>query len=223
MNGALTITGTTFEGNTSKTHGGAIFAKNAKSIHIATTTFTQNVGSEGGALFFMGSNATIENSKFELNETSVGSMGGGAIYFQSVGSVSNVLTLTGTDFVGNKGGRYGGAISTSNSVINVTGGEFSGNTSLIGAGIYAKNSTTTIIDAIFSENSAAASSAVLWFYAGSAQLKNVVFEGNTGRNYGSQLDALIEELADQPELSGAVIDDAFAELFADDFDLEIEL
>ena len=51
MNGALTITGTTFEGNTSKTHGGAIFAKNAKSIHIATTTFAENIGSEGGALF----------------------------------------------------------------------------------------------------------------------------------------------------------------------------
>ena len=221
MNGALTITGTTFEGNTSKTHGGAIFAKNAKSIHIATTTFAENIGSEGGALFLTGSNATIENSTFELNETSVGSLGGGAIYFQSTGA-TKTLALTATDFLGNKGGRYGGAISAANGAVEINGGVFEGNASTIGAGLYAKNATTTIVDAIFAENTAAANSAVLWLYSGSAQLKNVVFEGNTGKNYGGQLNALIEELADQPELSGAVIDDAFAELFADDFDLEIE-
>ena len=79
--------------------------------------------------------------------------------------------------------------------------------------------SAAVLDAIFSEDQAAATTAALWFYGASAQLRNVAFDGV---NSQAQLDAIIAELAGQPDACNAVIDDAMAELFSDEFDLELE-
>ena len=79
--------------------------------------------------------------------------------------------------------------------------------------------SAAVLDAIFSEDAAAATTAALWFYGASSQLRNVAFDGV---NSQAQLDAIIAELAGQPDACNAVIDDAMAELFSDEFDLELE-
>jgi hypothetical protein len=152
--GTLRVTGATFSNNDSE-YGAAIyseasaaiigarFSHNAASITggaIASSTkaaishsdFVSNSAEDfGGAVF--GSSVTVNGSAFRLNRA----LSGGAIY----GDLS--LTVTGSEFAGNKASISGGAIDAENTSA-VTGSDFRRNVSASGAGIYATGSSLSV-------------------------------------------------------------------------------
>ena len=171
-NGSLSIENTSFVGNVAATEGGAILSRGTSLIEISDSSFIGNSASDGGALYLSESPTTIARTDFEQNATTSGSLAG-AIYFQSV-SESRTLSLIDSNFRRNETNRYGGAIATSAKTnLIVSGGEFSSNRGTVGSAIYARESTSRIENATFTQNESGKNSGVLWFNGGVATLISI--------------------------------------------------
>jgi predicted outer membrane repeat protein len=165
MNGApLTITGSTFQGNTSDREGGAIYISGTDvNVDLSTSQFisnsTQNSGGavylsgtattftaddvffqsnqakSGGAIFAVPATLDITNSTFDSNNASQND--GGAIYTSS----SSTITVANSTFTLNGASDDGGALRAGGNV-TLTGSTFTGNFSAVGAGVYSQNAAT---------------------------------------------------------------------------------
>lgn len=162
----------TFEKNHADTQGGAIYAQNV-ALSISGTTFDGNTvavdGKEnaGGAVYINNSGeivATIKDSSFKNNTSGyaadVDSPGnivwsqGGAITYSG-----GVLNIDNTQFISNSAAQ-GGAISqlhtpdhTATDTLNITNSTFSGNAANAAGAISAMR-TVTIADSTFTGNTA---------------------------------------------------------------------
>ena len=118
--GTLTITGSTFTGNSapssSGTSGGGI--NNSGTLNLSTSTFTGNSAQEGGGVFNQ-KTATITNDTFTSNTATI--YGGGALL-----NAAGTMTVTGSTFTGNTG-PGGGAIDN-DTTLNISNSTFTGNT-----------------------------------------------------------------------------------------------
>ena len=144
--GTLTITGSTFTGNsapaTTGTSGGAI--NNSGTLNLSTSTFTGNTAQEGGAVFNQ-KTATITNGTFTSNTATI--YGGGALL-----NAAGTMTVTGSTFTGNAG-PGGGAIDN-DTTLNISDSTFTGNTGgSNGGGAIDNFGTTTVTQTTFSGNS----------------------------------------------------------------------
>lgn len=135
------VNGSTFEGNTSGTSGGAIATRNASladnsgaKLDIVNTTFTSNTaGTEGGAIdnFFYNDAAnsgavTVASSAFTSNTAA----DGGAIYNhgeEDKAGNSAAMHLTDSTFTGNHATNLGGAIFNAGTLILSGTNTFSNN------------------------------------------------------------------------------------------------
>ena len=145
--GTLTISGSTFTGNSapasSGTSGGGI--NNSGTLNVSTSTFTSNTGQEGGAIFNQAT-ATITNNTFSNNTATI--YGGGGL-LNAAGST----TVNGDTFTGNTG-PGGGAIDN-DTTLNISDSTFTGNTAgTNGGGAIDNFGPTTITQSTFSGNSA---------------------------------------------------------------------
>ena len=160
----INIKDSEFIGNTAATEGGAIFFKNGKWT-VSNTTFKNNTAvSNGGAIYAHTGSLTIQqNSLFEGNVTTAGSVGGGAVYVTTNATIS----VTGSTFKANKANgtykdangntvqRKGGAIAIANSagaahVINST--SFVSNESAWGGGVFVGGKQLDIADCNYNKN-----------------------------------------------------------------------
>jgi chitodextrinase len=144
--GTLTVTGSTFTGNSapasSGTSGGGI--NNSGTLNLSTSTFTGNTGQEGGAVFNQ-KNATIINDTFAGNTATI--YGGGALL-----NAAGTMTVTGSTFTGNTG-PGGGAIDN-DTTLNISDSTFTGNTGgTNGGGAIDNFGTTTVTQTTFAGNS----------------------------------------------------------------------
>jgi chitodextrinase len=118
--GTLTITGSTFTGNSapssSGTSGGGI--NNNGTLNLSTSTFTGNSAQEGGGVFNQ-KTATITNDAFTSNTATI--YGGGALL-----NAAGTMTVTGSTFTGNTG-PGGGAIDN-DTTLSISDSTFNGNT-----------------------------------------------------------------------------------------------
>ncbi len=133
----------------SRAAGGAVFAYGKNTVTLRGCTFTQNSSHEGGALFALESNATVEDCTFDRNQATRN--GGGAAY------LFGRPTITGSTFVGNTSGgdgtgSYGRAFGGGGlSVEQVPSGQtgavrrssFFANQSTHGAGVFVKQQEST--------------------------------------------------------------------------------
>ncbi len=173
-NGGSVTGSATFEKNTAENHAGALYLTYVKgadgaanipgTANLTGGSFTENTAMGGGAVSIRsGCHGTFENVTFTGNSVSGwiddgkddtvdndgDGEGGGAIYV-GYGSVTlNNVTATGniaTD-------TFGGFLDSTGSVVNITGGSFSGNIAPAGGAIYGiNNSRITVADATISEN-----------------------------------------------------------------------
>ena len=144
--GTLSVTGSTFSGNsapaTTGTSGGAI--NNSGTLNVSTSTFTGNTAQEGGGIFNQ-KTATVTNDTFTSDTATV--YGGGALL-----NAAGTMTVTGDTFTGNTG-PGGGAIDN-DATLNIANSTFTGNTGgSNGGGAIDNFGTTTITQATFSGNS----------------------------------------------------------------------
>ena len=113
----VTITDSTFQGNSATVNGGAL--TNDGTMSIAGSTFSSNSAANGGALAYI-SSTTVSGTTFDQNKATSGV--GGAIYlFEQGGPVSS--TISQSTFDHNTAATQGGAIadgSASKGPIDVT-------------------------------------------------------------------------------------------------------
>jgi hypothetical protein len=142
--GTLTITNSTFSGNSANNGGGGIY-NNGGTLTITNSTFSGNSANSGGGIANGGSVVvSITNSTFSGNSAT--GLGGGGIY-KSAGT----LTITNSTFSGNNAnqGGTGGGIWNYNGSLTVTNSTFSGNSASSGAGgIYRSIGTVTLLNTI---------------------------------------------------------------------------
>ncbi len=184
INGAITITGCTFTGNTSAGGGGAL-ATTQTSLTISDSLFNNNmaVGS-GGAISTYGSGAiSFVNTAFLTNKATGGGAGG-AFYQNSAAP----LTITNGTFNGNTATALGGAIYELG-LLNISGSSFSANqtgssSTAFGGAIFNQyaGATGTIASTNFIGNKAVTSSIQAYggaLYVDRVNLTNVLFSGNS--------------------------------------------
>jgi Ricin-type beta-trefoil lectin domain len=146
--GPLTVTSTTFTGNSAPAatgaSGGAI--DSAGPLTVSLSTFTGNSGQEGGGILSQ-DGASITTTTFSNNTAST--FGGGAIV-SAVGAV----TITDSTFAGNSG-PGGGAIDN-DATVNVSNSTFNGNTAgSNGGGAIQNFGTATVTFSTLSGNNSA--------------------------------------------------------------------
>ena len=144
--GTLTVTNSIFSGNSTADtgYGGGIF-NNGGTLTVTNSTFSGNsTAANGGGIFNIGT-LTVTNSTFSGNSTGLG--GGGGIY-NNIGT----LTVTNSTFSGNSAGGGGGGIYNQGT-LTVTNSTFSGNSAVHdGGGIYSYNSTVYLSNTILANS-----------------------------------------------------------------------
>jgi hypothetical protein len=141
--GTLTVTNSTFSGNSAVFGGGGIYSGGP--LTVTNSTFSGNStrgddSSPGGGIWcYYG--GTVTNSTFSGNEAVYG---GGGIY-----NNAGTLTVTNSTFSGNSGDLGAGGIDNSGT-LTVTNSTFSGNSADQGSG----GGPLTVTNSIFSDNSA---------------------------------------------------------------------
>jgi len=151
--GIVTISDSEFVDNsvsiegTSEFYGGAIFSFGEGELTVNNTRFIGNEANYGGAIAVISSSLTISESYFENN---IAQLYGGAIL-----QYQGLITITDTQFVGNQSAD-GGAISASDTFLNLSGSQFTANVASVrgGALVIAPETRVSILNSTFSENRA---------------------------------------------------------------------
>lgn len=183
--------------------GGAVYELLSPSCTYSGCTFTDNTGSNGGAIGSLGCDLIVFNCGFTNNRatgTPPNSGGiGGAIYMDGVhqAGTNNVFSCTGSTFTQNSATNHGGAIFTfvypgtasSSTIVNTT---FEANSVTGGIGsagaVYHQNEALTVTGCTFSNNTATSQGAGLWLIAGSpAAITNCTFSSNRATTQGQAL------------------------------------
>ena len=146
----MTVTNSTFSGNSATAYGGAI-ESGSGTLTVTNSTFSNNSAANGGGIFNNLASVTVGNSTFTANSapSSVNGIGGG------IGN-SGTLTVTNSTFSGNSG-TYGGGIGNNGGSGTVTNSTFASNSapSSDGGGIYSTGVVgLTVTNCTFFGNSA---------------------------------------------------------------------
>jgi hypothetical protein len=188
--GTLTVTNSTFSGNTATVNGGAgIFNDGALTLTGCTVTGNTTHGSgssssAGGGLYNTGSGTvTVSNCTFS-NNTATGS-GSGASSGAGIYN-SGTLTVTGSTFTGNSAASSGGGIDNSGSMTVSTTTFASNSASSDGGGIQ-NDGTLTVNSSTFSGNSASSEGGGINTNGTVPGVNNSTFYGNTAGSEGGGL------------------------------------
>ncbi|MCI5778994.1 MAG: hypothetical protein MR051_04150 [Lentisphaeria bacterium] len=178
------IVGSTFAGNISTEHSGAVFI-NVGTADISGSTLGGNFASGDGGALTTGSRSISNAGYFTITangadrtvfDGNTSTATGGAIYQGYTGGTNSIC---GADFIGNNA-VSGGAISLRNGALSISNASFRDNTATNGGAIYSRMDLT-ISNSVFSENSANYGAA-LYLYGGTAEITDCVIFGNTARN-----------------------------------------
>jgi predicted outer membrane repeat protein len=154
--GDFLMCGTVFEGNTAKTHGSGMFS-----------------------YFYAGSASVIRDSVFDDNQFANDGRGSGALYHEAA-----PLTLTGTTFSNNAGGKHAGALFLgAKSEAFITNCTFAANrVSGNGAGLFNGAAVAHLTNCTFSGNDADYGPAIFKGESATVTLQNTLFAANTTAN-----------------------------------------
>ena len=169
-NGRLTISDSSFSGNSAHS-GGAIV--NSGEASISGSGFNDNSAPLGGAIVNSGE-ASISGSSFSGN---FAESYGGAI----INDGEAIITISDSSFSGNSADAAGGAIANDGEA-RINDSSFSGNSAEFGGGAILNWGEASISDSSFSGNSADYGGA-LWLI-GTATLSNLTLSGNDADESG---------------------------------------
>ena len=143
-NGTLTISNSTFTGNSANFDGGAIFNDRNGTLTISDSTFTDNSADDaGGAIYGTGGTLTISDSTFTDNSAEVGGAIRNAVGRQTI----NNSTFT------NNSADFGGAIFNDiNGALTISDSTFTNNSADSGGAIFNGGATTSSEDTHYENN-----------------------------------------------------------------------
>jgi predicted outer membrane repeat protein len=182
LDGSATIAGSTFANNSGGS-GGAIYAR--YSLAIANTTFTDNTATNfGGAIGASYSDhihpdLEIEASTFTSNDSDSGGAIGTAGDFD--------LTITGSTFSGNSASSNGGAVDHAGYALTITDSSFEGNSAaLSGGAVYQRGHSMNMTGSLLSANTALDGAGIYYNgdYPGSASVNGSTIQNNAAAGNG---------------------------------------
>ncbi|HXF84024.1 MAG TPA: sortase [Anaerolineales bacterium] len=142
--GTLTITGSTFSGNSAGGFGGGVY-NDGGTLTITNSTFSNNIVSYDGGGVYNAGTLNVTNSTFSDNSVVYDGDGGG-VY--NVGT----LTITNSTFSGNSATFLGGGVLNAGT-LNVTNSTFSGNSANdSGGGVRVWSGTATLTNTIIANS-----------------------------------------------------------------------
>ncbi len=178
--GNLVLTGTTF-GNNTATNGGAIY--NSDSVTLSQCTFAGNTSSSGtGGAFYNSGTLLIQGGTFTSNASPNGA---GVLYNNGPAQVTGAVL-----FSGNTGSEGGAIYNDFYGTLTISGGPtFTQNSATISGGAIMNVGTATIVQALFSKNSAqaapgAAATGGAVYDTGAATISESTVTGNTSSQNG---------------------------------------
>ncbi|MBI5842518.1 MAG: cadherin domain-containing protein [Chloroflexi bacterium] len=211
--GTLTITNSTFSGNSASGYNGGGIFNYFGTLTITNSTFSGNSATSGGGLFNTGT-LTVTNSTFSGNSASDPSFGGGGIY-----SDYGTVTISNSTFSSNTADGRGGGFYNFDGSTTITNSTFSGNSGASGAGGIEINSGDLTLSNTIVANSAAGGNCAGTLTDGGNNLDSADtcgFTINAEINTNPSLDALLADnggptqtfalLADSPAIGAG--DDA---------------
>lgn len=158
----LTVSGSTFEGNTAHASGGGIYSAGDATVTLTDLTFSDNTaGDDGGGLSTAG-RTSLDAARLTFAGNEAGNEGGGAWT-----ATTRLVTIADSVFTGNAAGvpevdegalslneAGGGGLYIENGPVNITGSTFEGNTaSGEGGGIRMDNlGDVTMTDSVIRRN-----------------------------------------------------------------------
>ena len=202
--GSLTVINCTFSHNQCATSGqdvsgGAINGQGVGALLIVGSTFSDNLGSNGGAVGTQDENVTVVNSTFANNSATGtggnpgnGGNGGGLTY----DGAHIALTLCGDRFTGNSAHAAGGAVfrvgyssaGGAPSVVTIDRSTFDGNsvdsTSGNAAGLYLEDVTINMSGTTISNNTGHFGGGIWCGQSAVVNFTNVTIAGNTASGGG---------------------------------------
>ncbi|BCW92568.1 MAG: hypothetical protein KatS3mg007_0462 [Thermoanaerobaculum sp.] len=172
--GTLTVTNSTFSGNSASSEGGGIW--NAGALNVTNSTFSGNSAANAGGGIVNGGTLNVTNSTFSGNSAT--NLGGGI-------ANAGTLTVAASNFYTNTAGINGGALFNDGGTLNLSNSIVLNNSAAnSGGGIYnLMDGTVRVTGSTFSANSAANGGGIL-NGDGSLYVTNSTFAGNTATNYG---------------------------------------
>jgi hypothetical protein len=118
---AVTITNSTFSGNSATGSGGAMTVSSGDTVILNNATMTQNAASQGGGIRRNGGTVTIANSILCGNSASSSgpeiSSGAGGIVSQGYNVICDTATGNWTNTTGDQTGSGGGAIDPNEAIV----------------------------------------------------------------------------------------------------------
>ena len=182
INGTLTISNTTLDGNKSCYYGGTILGSDATITINNQSVVTATSGKTGAAIYFTGNGKNrIENSSILDNKAS----GSGVIYIGS-----GTLDMVNVTASGNTA-NTGGVLNASNSgvTVNITGGTYTTNSATYGGVVYVYNGAAVNLNgATFTKNSATKDGGAIYNSGGALTGTGAnVFTENTAANHGGAI------------------------------------
>ncbi len=138
--GLLTLTGDAFSSNSADT-GGAIYNTQAGNVTVTDDTFTGNSAEDGGAIYSDHGSVAVSNSTFSNNTASIGA-GGAIINFYVSDALVSSLSVVDSTFSGNAAVNGGGIANEGPATLTLTDSTISGNSATQnGGGLYNVNGT----------------------------------------------------------------------------------
>ena len=178
---SLTVTSSTFTGNSATVDGGAIY--NAGTMGVTGSTFTGNnalAGADGGAI------AAFSRRPSRVRPSAATPAAGG-----NGGGIFNdaTMTISGSVISGNSAGPSGGSGGGiyDNDTLTMTDSTISGNTASgggNGAGLYEDSDNTAVSRSTFSGNTTNGSGGGIYIDGDNVTLTNVTISGNTAASGG---------------------------------------
>ena len=152
-NGLLTLTNDTFTSNSATALSGAIDNWAGGTVTVTDDTFTGNCPPNGGAIGNEWGSVAVSNSTFSNNLASTGA-GGAIINFNPSDYFSNSLSVVGSTISGNAAVTGGGIASAGPDTLSLTNDTIAGNSATgSGGGLYSTG-TAMLTDCTISGNSA---------------------------------------------------------------------
>jgi CSLREA domain-containing protein len=182
--GPLNITNSTITGNIAEASAGGILVNSSGSASITNTTISGNSSEIAGGLLVATVTMTISNSTISDNTaTAAGDAAGDAGGILAQSATVNILDSTISGNTGN-GGKGGGILLDSQSVVNLTGTTINNNKAANGGGIYSQHAVN-ILDSTINNNFAnppnsnSIGGAGVYITAGTGSITNSTISNNS--------------------------------------------
>lgn len=187
-------------------NGGALFINDGALAELGTATFEDNTAKEWGGAIYVGSNILPDLPEGSINSLKLGkstftgnsAVSGGAIFVDAVAGKADQSVIeiaSGSEFIDNKAnGGTGGAIYNRGTIAPLDNVTFKGNTSTAGGGaILNSGGEMEIVNSTFTENSSESGGGAIYniardnTYDSSMKISNTLFENNYSKTNGGAI------------------------------------